>query len=148
MDFIDCFRHFYPDKEGAYTWWSNRLNKRLTNQGWRLDYFFISKELISSMEMIKHDTDTLGSDHCPILLQLNTHTPVFEETDKELAEMWRNVDWEEMENKLLKRQKELTKEAYKRNFLTVKRLQSELVKSEEARLLAIRHISIKKRSGN
>ena len=69
--FTDAFRYLYPDREGAYTWWSNRLKKREQNRGWRLDYFFLSDGLVSRLVDVAHLTDILGSDHCPILMELD-----------------------------------------------------------------------------
>ncbi len=67
---IDVFRELYPEKR-SYTWWSNRLNKRSENRGWRLDYFLVSSELFDSIADISHLTDILGSDHCPIELEVD-----------------------------------------------------------------------------
>lgn len=69
MGFIDVFRHLYPDKR-SYTWWSNRLNKRKENRGWRLDYFFVSEDIIPNIERMEHLEDVHGSDHCPVLLEV------------------------------------------------------------------------------
>lgn len=69
--FTDVFRHLYPDQEGAYTWWSNRLNKRQENRGWRLDYFVVSDRLLPRVLNMFHLKSITGSDHCPIRLMLN-----------------------------------------------------------------------------
>ena len=68
--FTDAFRHLYPDRAGAYTWWSNRLNKRDENRGWRLDYFFLSDDMVDTLKDVRHLVDVTGSDHCPIVLEL------------------------------------------------------------------------------
>ena len=65
-DLIDVFRHLYPDKTGAYTWWSNRSYKRSDNRGWRLDYFLVSKDIINMVSSITIRDDIYGSDHCPV----------------------------------------------------------------------------------
>lgn len=68
--FIDTFRHLYPDKVDAYTWWSYFANSRERNIGWRIDYFLISNELkgkIIDAEIYDH---ILGSDHCPVGLKI------------------------------------------------------------------------------
>lgn len=65
----DVFRALHPD-ERSYTWWSNRLNKRQENRGWRLDYFLISDELMGSVKSVTHLSDVAGSDHCPIELEV------------------------------------------------------------------------------
>jgi exodeoxyribonuclease-3 len=70
QDYIDIFRAFYPDKKDQYTWWTYRSNCREKNIGWRLDYFFVSKNFLSKINSIEHQTNVLGSDHCPIVLDL------------------------------------------------------------------------------
>ncbi|HHW21404.1 MAG TPA: exodeoxyribonuclease III [Clostridiaceae bacterium] len=69
--FIDTFRYFYPDRTGAYTWWSYLFKARERNAGWRIDYFCVSKAL---KEMIKDSiihADVMGSDHCPVELLID-----------------------------------------------------------------------------
>ena len=68
--FIDTFRYFYPDVEGAYSWWSYRFNSRAKNAGWRIDYFCVSECLKDRLEDAKILADVLGSDHCPVQLDL------------------------------------------------------------------------------
>lgn len=65
----DVFRALHPD-ERSYTWWSNRLNKRQEDRGWRLDYFLVSDELMEDVVSFSHMKDILGSDHCPISLEV------------------------------------------------------------------------------
>jgi exodeoxyribonuclease-3 len=68
--FVDTFRHLYPDKEGAYTWWSYMFNARANNAGWRIDYFIVSRRLAEQVEdSLIHD-GVLGSDHCPVELRI------------------------------------------------------------------------------
>lgn len=69
--FIDTFRHFYPDLEGAYSWWSYRFQARAKNAGWRIDYFLVSGSLEDKLEDAKIHADVYGSDHCPIGLMIN-----------------------------------------------------------------------------
>ena len=69
-DFVDTFRYFYPDLEGAYSWWSYRFHAREKNAGWRIDYFVVSKSLMPSIEDAKIYSNALGSDHCPVGLIL------------------------------------------------------------------------------
>ncbi|ADL53777.1 exodeoxyribonuclease III [Clostridium cellulovorans] len=66
--FIDTYRYFYPDKEGAYSWWSYRFNARTKNAGWRIDYFVISEELKDKLVSAEIHNEILGSDHCPVEL--------------------------------------------------------------------------------
>ena len=68
--FIDTFRYFYPDVEGAYSWWSYRMNARARNAGWRIDYFCVSECLKDRLEDAKILSDVMGSDHCPVQLDL------------------------------------------------------------------------------
>lgn len=68
--FVDTFRHFYPDTEGIYSWWSYRFRAREKNAGWRIDYFIVSERLTHRLEDAKIHTDIFGSDHCPVELLL------------------------------------------------------------------------------
>lgn len=68
--FVDTFRYFYPDLEGVYSWWSYRFSARAKNAGWRIDYFCVSQSLKDRLEDAKILTDIMGSDHCPIELDL------------------------------------------------------------------------------
>lgn len=69
--FTDTFRYFYPDAEGIYSWWSYRFNARKNNAGWRIDYFVVSDDLNERLLDAKIHTDIIGSDHCPVELDLN-----------------------------------------------------------------------------
>ena len=69
--FIDSFREKNPDAEGAYTWWSNFANSRANNRGWRIDYFGVDNHLKSSLVSAEIYAEVLGSDHCPILVEIN-----------------------------------------------------------------------------
>lgn len=69
--FTDSFRHLYPDKTGAYSWWSYMFNARANNAGWRIDYFVVSDRLAGSIYDATIHPDVLGSDHCPVGLDLN-----------------------------------------------------------------------------
>lgn len=69
--FIDTFRYLYPDKEGVYSWWSYRFNARKNNAGWRIDYFIVSKVLESKIKEASIYSDILGSDHCPVGLEID-----------------------------------------------------------------------------
>lgn len=68
--FIDTFRYFYPDKEGIYSWWSYRANARKNNAGWRIDYFIVSESLNDRLVDAKIYTEIMGSDHCPVELEI------------------------------------------------------------------------------
>lgn len=66
--FIDTYRYFNPDREGAYTWWSYRFNARANNAGWRIDYFVVSERLKDKLVSVGIHSDVQGSDHCPVEL--------------------------------------------------------------------------------
>ena len=70
--FTDTFRYLYPDREGAYSWWSYRFNARKNNVGWRIDYFIVSDRLSGQVEEATIHPDVEGSDHCPVSLALRT----------------------------------------------------------------------------
>lgn len=68
--FIDTFRYFYPEDEGRYSWWSYRFKAREKNAGWRIDYFLVSESLKDKLEGADIHKDVMGSDHCPIELDI------------------------------------------------------------------------------
>ena len=68
--FIDSFRHFVPEGNGYYTWWSHFAKARERNVGWRIDYWFVSKKLEKHLKSAKILPEVTGSDHCPVVLEL------------------------------------------------------------------------------
>lgn len=64
--FTDSFRHFYPDQEQIYSWWSYRFKAREKNAGWRIDYFIVSDRFVPNLKDAKIHTEIYGSDHCPV----------------------------------------------------------------------------------
>ena len=68
--FTDTFRALYPDKTGAYSWWSYRFNARANNAGWRIDYFIVSRRLMDRVREAAIHPEVAGSDHCPVELVL------------------------------------------------------------------------------
>ena len=68
--FVDSFRYMYPDKTEAYSWWSYRFNSRARNAGWRIDYFLVSEKLKDKIVDASIHSDVMGSDHCPIELEI------------------------------------------------------------------------------
>ena len=76
--FVDTFRHFYPDLEKKYSWWSHQANARSRNVGWRLDYFVTSKRLVDQICDNQIRDQVFGSDHCPSTLFLA---------------LWNTLDW-------------------------------------------------------
>ena len=69
--FVDTFRHFYPELEGAYSWWSYRFKAREKNAGWRIDYFLASKRLSEQLTGACIHNEVFGSDHCPVEVTLD-----------------------------------------------------------------------------
>jgi exodeoxyribonuclease-3 len=69
--FTDSFRHLNPDATGCYTWWSYMFKARQNNAGWRIDYFVVSNRLAERITAAPIYSDILGSDHCPVGLELN-----------------------------------------------------------------------------
>ena len=69
--FTDSFRYLYPDKENMYSWWSYVGKARQKNVGWRIDYFIVSKKIESQIKQAQIYTQILGSDHCPVGLEIN-----------------------------------------------------------------------------
>ncbi len=68
---VDTFRYFYPDVTDAYSWWSYRMRAREKNVGWRIDYFVVSEALKPILLDAKIHSEIMGSDHCPVELDLN-----------------------------------------------------------------------------
>ena len=68
--FVDSFRYFYPDMTGIYSWWSYRFKAREKNAGWRIDYFVVSDRIKEKMKDAKILTNVMGSDHCPVELDI------------------------------------------------------------------------------
>jgi len=68
--FQDVFRHFFPDQQDEYSWWSYRAGARQRNKGWRIDYFIASNQILDRVSSIQHLPKILGSDHCPLELKI------------------------------------------------------------------------------
>lgn len=68
--FVDSFRHFTPKGNGHYTWWTHWANARARNVGWRIDYWFVSKKLLPRLRSAKILPEVMGSDHCPVTIEL------------------------------------------------------------------------------
>lgn len=141
LGLTDTFRYLHPEKV-EYTWWSNRLNKRFENKGWRLDYFLLQSTLIKYVAHITHLTDVYGSDHCPLMLDINANLiGVDKLTDEELTQRWLSVDWVAAEDALLDMQQKLTKGAFMGDMARIEQMQKRIVRSESAKLLAVRHVT-------
>ena len=68
--FVDTFRHFYPELEEAYSWWSYRGGARAKNVGWRIDYFCVSQSFMKNVTSASILHDVMDSDHCPVQIEL------------------------------------------------------------------------------
>lgn len=68
--FVDSFRHFTPKGKGHYTWWTHWANARARNVGWRIDYWFVSKALLKRLKKAYILPEVMGSDHCPVVIEL------------------------------------------------------------------------------
>jgi len=68
--YVDVFRNLYPNKKEVYTYWDQKTRARERNVGWRIDYFFVSSSLIPRVKSFKTHADFIGSDHCPIEINL------------------------------------------------------------------------------
>jgi exodeoxyribonuclease-3 len=71
VGYVDCLRELYPEENGIYSWWPYAFSARTRNLGWRLYYVLVPADLRNRIIEIRHRTDLLGSDHCPIELNLN-----------------------------------------------------------------------------
>ena len=139
--YVDAFRSLYPLKNGAYTWWGPKNNNRGENHGHRLDYFLVSRDLLTYVRNIKLHVDVVASDHCPISMLFY---PVAQETDMDdeaLTRLWQDTDMSEMEREVLSKQKAIAKAAFYRNWKTVTLLQNELIHSWAARAAAVEHVA-------
>ena len=163
---VDTYRLLHPD-ENKYTWWSQRLFKRLEDRGWRLDYFLVSEPLKERVRESTMLSDVHGSDHCPILLEIDMdfnalakaidlsqglpyvyQDPVERKMRnriarhlrrRELEALWNSVNWEEAERHLAEMQRSLAMAAYMKDYETITKRQRHIVRSLDARLLAVRH---------
>ena len=68
--YVDSFRYLYPDKTGAYSWWSYRFNARKNNAGWRIDYYIVSDSIRDKIKAAEIHSEIMGSDHCPVELDI------------------------------------------------------------------------------
>ena len=68
--YVDSFRYLYPDKTGAYSWWSYRFNARKNNAGWRIDYYIVSDIIKDKIKAAEIHSEIMGSDHCPVELDI------------------------------------------------------------------------------
>ncbi|MEK7118807.1 MAG: exodeoxyribonuclease III, partial [Patescibacteria group bacterium] len=69
--YVDTFRHFHPHKDGAYSYWDMKTAARDRNVGWRIDYFFVSMELVGKLKSAGISSNIHGSDHCPVWTEID-----------------------------------------------------------------------------
>ncbi|MGP1521642.1 MAG: exodeoxyribonuclease III [Treponema sp.] len=166
--FVDAYRFIYPYEREKYSWWSNRLFKRKENRGWRLDYFFVSTDISSEIKDSTLLTDVQGSDHCPIILEIDImkwiekiqknakkwveykyadllqlerdNIPIHYIKNTDYTKLWDSIDWEMAEKNLETMQMALAKSAYKRDLGLIEKWQKKIVYSIDAKVLAVRHI--------
>lgn len=167
--YIDTYRLVHPEERDKFTWWSNRRFKRKENRGWRLDYFLVSEALRNKISESTMLSDVYGSDHCPIVLEIDIDH--FEHTESkpygdarvsytyddllrleannalihyvkrtDMTALWNSVDWERAEKHLETMQTALAKSAYTRDYGLIAKWQKKIVFSIDAKLLAVRHV--------
>lgn len=71
LGFVDVFRHFYPEAKNVYSWWSYKENARQKNNGWRIDYVCVTKNLVKNLKACQILSEQEGSDHCPVMVDLS-----------------------------------------------------------------------------
>jgi exodeoxyribonuclease III len=69
--YVDVYRHFFPQKSGVYTYWDMKTGARERNVGWRIDYFFVSSNVLPKVKSIAILSSILGSDHCPLVMEIS-----------------------------------------------------------------------------
>ncbi len=69
--FVDVFRHLHPEEAHHYSWWTYRGDCRERNIGWRIDYFFVPKDIISKVRSCYYQPQVMGSDHCPLIMEID-----------------------------------------------------------------------------
>jgi exodeoxyribonuclease III len=69
--FVDSYRHFYPEKEAAYSYWDQITRARDRNVGWRIDYFLVDQKLLPYLKDAYIWSEVMGSDHCPVGVDLD-----------------------------------------------------------------------------
>ena len=141
LGLVDAFRALYPEQKSAYTWWGPKDNTRAQNHGSRLDYFFLSGELLSGLQEVTLHTDIFGSDHCPISMDFKLIQPETDTSDEDLATMWRTIDWAKMNLELRTMQEELAQAAFERDWRKVSWLQDKLLNSWAAKVLAVKEVA-------
>ena len=136
--FVDMYRYLCLGQDTCYTWWSARKNKRSDNRGWRLDYFFVSSFAVEQgcIKQMRHLTNIHGSDHAPILLELDVNF-----TDEEFAFEWEQTDWEEAEKALEYYQTRISFAARGKDLPYLLQLEHKMTHDLQIRKLAVRKVA-------
>ena len=151
--FTDAFRHLHPKARNAFTWWTNRNYKRQEDRGWRLDYFFVSDEIVDKVSQVVIHQEVMGSDHCPIVLDCDiadqTYYTQYKEVmkrqeEREAEERKLTLRWayrkrhlKEYKEKLVKMQAGLTANAKIRNHDVVRQLTEQMLDDIKLKCLAV-----------
>ncbi|WP_298018928.1 exodeoxyribonuclease III [uncultured Dysosmobacter sp.] len=138
--YVDAFRALHPTKEGVYTWWSPKNHNREANRGCRLDYFLLSNELVNCVQSVSHHVNTVASDHCPVSMVIRPAIKPKDISNEDLAVMWHTIDWPKMEDALYQKQINLAEAAHYRDWSAVSQIQTEIVHSFAAKVLAVRNV--------
>ncbi|MBQ9606534.1 MAG: exodeoxyribonuclease III, partial [Lachnospiraceae bacterium] len=155
--FTDAFRYLYPNARNPFTWWANRNNKRLEDKGWRLDYFFVSEEIVEKLDYVNIHQEILGSDHCPIVLCCNIVDKTYdtqyaeamrrkeqhEEEEKKLTRRWayRKSRLKDYQEKLAVKQAELTANVRIHNIDAVQKLVIKMLDDTGFKCLAVEKVT-------
>lgn len=168
LGFTDSFRALHPDETNRFSWWSNRKFKRKENRGWRLDYFFTDNTLLNKIRSSEILDDVRGSDHCPIMLDIDLCGEELEHIDRtlphkssyrfsdllfmghyefiknnariDMTSIWESIDWQKAENNLKTMQEALAKSAYSRDMSLIEKWQKKITYSLEAKVIAVKHV--------
>ncbi len=163
---LDSYRHLYPEAEGAYTWWSRKVNRAGNAPGRRLDYILVSDNMAGAVSEAAILSGAKGSDHLPVLLELDLEeepgsrvrhwetlytydnllrlearrVPLSGLRCSNLGALWDSVDWARAEAHLADMQCALAKTAYSHISDAIAKWQRRIVYSIDAKLLAVKHV--------
>ena len=173
LGFMDSYKLMHPNERNKFSWWSTRHNSRKINKGLRLDYFFITYNLAREVEESTMLNNVYGSDHCPILLNIDIKEKdkliknkyvsdcsyndilFFEKMGYNLNELksadltkaWNSINWSRAEENLSLMQKAIAIAARDNNIKEIEEAQKILVSSIDAKVLAVREVAIESNKG-
>lgn len=166
--YVDSYRYAHPERVDRFTFWTNRWNKRDVNEGWRIDYFLVSSDLVSRIRDAQILDLARGSDHCPItldieldldpdrevkrlqrmnytyagLLKMESRQESFSRVARlDLAHVWETFDKAEAEARVREMQRAIALAARREDMQKVHKLQVKLMMSLDTRFLAVNHVS-------